>query len=473
MPSLAKTLLILVLGLALGVGATLLWTHRHGDEAAHSPAPAESQTLYTCSMHPHIIRDEPGNCPICNMALTPVANPAAQQPVEQEREILYWRAPMDPNYTSDKPGKSPMGMDLIPVYAEEAAPAGGAGTVRVDPSFLQNFAVRTAVVERGSIPIEVRTVGILSHDEEEVHAVNTKYDGWIEKSHHNTIGEHIHQGAPLFEVYSPALVTTQKEFLAAVDYLERLQESGAYPEAVERARSLLESARERLRYWDLSAEQIDRIGRSGSPQRTITIYAPVSGHLMTKGMPALEGMRVTPGMNILTIANHTKLWAEVAIYENDIQHIRPGMPVRVEVDAYPGRNWRGTVGMFGPALDSKTRTLTAFVHIPNTDLKLRPGMYAQILIRPPGVSNAVKVPSEAILHSGERSVVVVQVGPAQFEPREVELGPAGGEFQEVRRGVEAGETVVVSSQFLIDSESNLKAAIQQLLGDRASGGARE
>lgn len=467
MPSSIKTLLILLLGLALGVGSTLLWTHRHEGAEHDSPAPTESQTLYTCSMHPHILREEPGNCPVCNMQLTPVSNPAATEPAAlTERKILYWRAPMDPTYTSDKPGKSPMGMDLVPVYEDQAA-AAGSGAVRVDPSFLQNFAVRTAVVERGSIPIEIETVGVLSHDEEEVHAVNTKYEGWIEKSHHNTIGEHIHEGTPLFEVYSPALVTTQKEYLAAGEYLTKLEKSEAYPEAIERARSLLDSARERLHYWDLSAEQIAAVEASGKPLRTLTIFAPVSGHLMSKSMPALEGMRVTPGMNILTIANHTKLWAEVAIYENDIQHIRPGMAVRVEVDAYPGRAWRGTVGMFGPALDPQTRTLTAFVQIPNTDLKLRPGMYARVLMRPPGVANAVKVPSEAILHSGERSVVIVQVGEARFEPREVELGPSGGEFQEVRSGVEAGDTIVVSSQFLIDSESNLKAAIQQLLGERA------
>ncbi len=469
MHSLTQRILLIVLGISIGAGATYWWAQRPAH--VHEHAESERQdTLYTCSMHPHIIRHEPGQCPICNMALTPIANPDAVPPsrADGEREILYWRAPMDPSYTSDEPGKSPMGMDLVPVYADEF-PGGGEARnrniVRVDPSFLQNFGVRTAVVERGSIPLEVRTVGILSHDEEQVHAVTTKYEGWIETASHNTIGEHIHQGTPLFEIYSPALVTTQKEFLAAAEYVQRLEKSSAYPEAVERARSLLESARERLRYWDLTAPQIDGIMQRGEPQRTVTIFAPVSGHLMTKSAPALEGMRVSPGMTILTIANHTKLWAKVALYENDIQHVREGMAVRVEVDAYPGRTWRGTVGMFGPELDGKTRTLTAFVQIPNTDLKLRPGMYAQILIRPPGVSNAVKVPEQAILHSGERSVVIVQVGPGRFEPRKVELGPIGGGFQEVRRGVEAGETVVTSSQFLIDSESNLKSAIRQLLGE--------
>jgi membrane fusion protein, copper/silver efflux system len=207
---------------------------------------------------------------------------------------------------------------------------------------------------------------------------------------------------------------------------------------VERARSLLESARERLRYWDLTAAQIDGIVQRGEPQRTVTIFAPVSGHLMTKSAPALEGMRVAPGMTILTIANHTKLWAKVALYENDIQHVREGMAVRVEVDAYPRPSLARDGRHVRPGARRQNAHADGLRADPNTDLKLRPGMYAQILIRPPGVSNAVKVPEQAILHSGERSVVIVQVGPGRFEPREVELGPIGGGFQEVRRGVEAG-----------------------------------
>ncbi|MBI1354662.1 MAG: efflux RND transporter periplasmic adaptor subunit [Acidobacteria bacterium] len=466
----AKAMLWAALGLAVGVGATF-WAMRPAPQGAATAEPAASKRLYTCAMHPHIVRDHPGDCPVCGMRLTPVEHPdaaAQEEPAAGERKVLYWRAPMDPNYVSDKPGKSPMGMDLVPVYEDEAGGAQGANIVRVDPSFLQNFAVRTAVAERGSIPIEIRTVGVLAHDEESVHAVTTRYEGWIEQSYHNTIGEHIHEGTPLFEVYSPALLTTEQEFLAARDYVARLEKSGAYPEAVERAKSLFASAQERLHYWDLTEEQIEKIAREGAPERTVTIFAPASGHLMWKSAPALDGMRVTPGMTILTIANHTKLWTEVAVYERDMQYVRQGMPVQVSVEAFPGRTWRGRVNLFGPALDPKSRTLTAFVEIPNQDLKLRPGMYADVLLRPPAAGGAVKVPEEAVIHSGERSLVIVQAGRGAFEPREVEIGPSGGGFQEIRSGVEAGETVVTSSQFLIDSESNLKAAIRQLLGNRGA-----
>lgn len=456
--------------------------------SGHAGAAPEKKQLWTCGMHPQVIQDEAGNCPICGMRLIPVkdtsasaiagtADGAAPQDraagTSAERNIRAWRDPMDPSYISDKPGKSPMGMDLIPVYEDEQALE---TMVRVDPSFLQNFAVRTEVVERGSIPIDIRTVGVLSHNPDGLYSVNIKFAGWIEKSYFNNIGQHVHRGDLLLEIYSPDLVTTQQEYLAAIQYLEKLSAANAYPDAVERARSLLESSRERLRYWDVTGEQIQELEETRKPRRTIRIYSPASGVLAEKLSDSLEGMRIEPGMTVYHLADHSRLWVEVEVYEHQIRHLREGMAVRVEVEAFPGRIWRGRVVRFSPAVSPQTRTLRAYVEVDNKDQKLRPEMYANILIQPPAVTGAVKVPEQAILHSGTRSVVVVQQAPGLFEPREVELGPAGGGFQEVRRGLEAGETIVTSSQFLIDSESNLKAAIQLLLGDRArspEGGAAE
>jgi RND family efflux transporter MFP subunit len=379
-------------------------------------------------MHPQVIQDEPGLCPICGMRLVPVRSAAA--------------------------GAGHEGM-------ETAAGVSGAG-IRVDPGFLQNFGVRTAMVERGAIPIEIRTVGVLSHDEQNLVAVNAKFDGWIEKAYVNNIGEHVDRGDALFEIYSPQLVTTQKEYLAARKYFERMRESG-YPEAVASARSLLEAARERLRYWDISDDQIDALDRSGETQRTLRIVSPASGRLIEKVTNSLEGTKVMPGMSILKLADHSRLWAEVKLYEQQLRYAREGQTARVEAEAFPGGIWSGRVVRFGPHLDASTRTLTAYVEIANTDRRLRPQMFVDVTIRAPGVAGAVKVPREAVLHSGERSVVIVQKSRGIFEPREVELGPAGGEQQEVRRGLEPGEVVVTSSQFLIDSESNLKAAIGQML----------
>jgi RND family efflux transporter MFP subunit len=371
---------------------------------------------------------------------------------------------MDPNYISDKPGKSPMGMDLVPVYEDEQAVETG---VRVDPGFLQNFAVRTEVVEKGSIPIEIRTVGTFSHNPDGLYSVSTKFAGWIEKSYFNNIGQHVRRGDLLFEIYSPDLVTTQQEYLAALQYVRKLSDAKAYPEAVERARALLESARERLRYWDVAAEQIRELEETGKPQRTVKIYSPASGILAAKVSESLDGMRVEPGMMIYHLADHSRLWVEVELYEHQIRYLREGMGARVDVEAFPGRAWSGRITRFSPTINPQTRTLKAYVEVENKDHRLRPEMYANILFQPPAVSGAVKVPEQAILHSGTRSVVVVQKARGVFEPREVELGPAGGGYQEVRRGLQAGETIVTSSQFLIDSESNLRAAIQQLLGERA------
>jgi len=471
---------------ALAIWNPAGWTwveHLLGREhVAHEVQDSSGKTLYTCGMHPQVIQDEPGNCPICGMRLTPVkdssaapdhdmaamddSGPAETAP-QGERKVRYWRAPMDPNFVSDKPGKSPMGMDLVPVYEDEDGGVSSLSGVRVDPSFLQNFAVRTAVVERGAIPIDIRTLGILQHNETNVISINTKFEGWIERSVYNTVGEYITRGDLLFEIYSPQLVTTQQEYLAAVDYVERLSSGNAYSEAVERARSLQESARERLRYWDITGEQIDLLRERGKPLRTLPFYSPASGYIVGKGGESLEGMRLTPGMTVLKLADHSKLWAEVEFYEDQLRHIRKGTRVLVEVDSFPGRRWAGRVVLFDSAVDPKTRTLRAYVEVDNKDLKLIPGMYATVNVAAAAVSTAVKVPSQAILHSGERSIVIVQAARGVFEPREVQLGAAGDGEQEVRSGLEPGEVIVTSSQFLIDSESNLKAAIQQMLGERS------
>jgi Cu(I)/Ag(I) efflux system membrane fusion protein/cobalt-zinc-cadmium efflux system membrane fusion protein len=448
------------------------------DHAAHeevSSSPEEKQ-LWTCGMHPQVIQEEPGNCPICGMRLVPVARGTAEgsdavtpPAARGERKIKYWRAPMDPGYISDKPGKSPMGMDLVPVYEDETGTESG---VRVDPNFLQNFGVRTAVAEKGAAPVEIRTVGILSHNEKNVVSVNTKFEGWIEKAYYNNIGEHVHQGELLFEIYGPQLVSTQKEYLAAKSYLSKLEASG-YPDAIERARSLLEAARERLRYWDIADEQIAEIEQSGTAIRTLKVMAPASGHIVGKATDFLEGMRVMPGMVILKLADHSTLWAEVEFYEDQVRHVRQGQGVIVEVDAIPGRRWTGRIDYFNPFVNPETRTLKAFVEISNKDFRLRPQMFANVIVRAPATVGAVRVPQEAVLHSGERSIVIVEKSRGLFEPREVTLGPSGGGYQEIRSGVEPGETVVTSSQFLIDSESNLKAAISQMMSRRPGEGPSE
>jgi Cu(I)/Ag(I) efflux system membrane fusion protein len=468
-------LVLLAFLVGAGVPSFLIWNPGHWEWAesivkrVHQPAGETAgqsgKQLWTCGMHPQVIQDHPGNCPICGMKLVPVkgtgAPPAASSAASGQRKIKYWRAPMDPNYISDKPGKSPMGMDLVPVYEDEETAESG---IRVDPDFIQNFGVRTAKVEKGSIPADIRTIGILDYDQKNIVSINTKFEGWIEKAKVNYIGEEVRKGDVLFEIYSPQLVTTQQEYLANLDYVNQLSQNGD-PGAVKRARLLLEATNERLRYWDISDDQIAALRESGKITRTLKVLSPVSGMVVEKMGDSLEGMRVVPGMNVYKIADLTALWADIQVFEYQVQHVALDQTASITLDAFPGRRWTGKIIYIDPKVDPKTRTLTASVEIANPDLKLRPQMYADVEIHTPSVAGVVKVPEEAVLHTGERNIVIVRKDSGLFDPREVTLGFSGGGYQEVRSGLKAGETVVTSAQFLIDSESNLKEAINKIIAE--------
>lgn len=427
---------------------------------------AQVTQLWTCGMHPQVIQDEPGTCPICGMNLVPLKESPAPTAADSQKEkkIKYWVAPMDPTYISDKPGKSPMGMDLVAVYEEEEPAATG---IHVDPNFIQNFAVRTTVVEKGTIPIVIRTIGTLDYNQKNIVSVNTKFEGWIEKANVNYIGEPVRRGQVLFEIYSPQLVTTQQEYLAAVDYLEKLSVNGT-KDSVARAKSLLEATHERLHYWDITDDQVAELKSKRKPMRTLRILSPVSGIVTEKMGDSLEGMKLTPGMNVFKIADLSNVWAEIDVFEYQIQYLRLGQAVSITLDAFPGRRWTGKIIYLDPTLNQQTRTLRAYVEIPNSDRQLRPEMYANVEIRVPEVANVLKVPNEAILHTGERNVVIVEKEKGFFEPREVTLGATGEGYSQVTSGLRAEETIVLSSQFLIDSESNLKEAISQMLAAKKS-----
>jgi RND family efflux transporter MFP subunit len=443
----------------------------HSPETESKAEKKEGRIKYwQAPMDPSFVSDKPGKSPM-GIDLVPVyedeeqdsgASKARATPETGERKVKYWRAPMNPDYISDKPGKSPMGMDLVPVYEDEETTQSG---IRVDLNFLQNFSVRTAVVEKGSLPIEIRTIGILALNQKNIVAVNTKIEGWIEKAKVNYLGEPVRHGEVLFEIYSPQLVTTQQEYLAAIDYEGKLSSGGDF-EAFERAKSLLAATEDRLRYWDIDSEQITELKNSRKITRTVKVRSPISGVVIAKMADSLEGMKLTPGMNVYKIADLSTVWAEIEVFEYQIQYLRLGQMAKITLDAFPGRSWKGRIIYLEPAVNQKTRTLKADVEIANPDLELRPGMYANVKIRLTSLSSVVKIPEEAILHSGERNIVIVELHKGLFEPREVELGVSGAGYQEVRHGLSPGEVVVTSSQFLIDSESNLKEAIQKILVGR-------
>lgn len=406
-------------------GVFMLWREDSGRallRRAEQAAPVHDRQLHTCSMHPQVVQVGPGQCPICGMDLTPL--PTDLQP-----------------------------QDGV-----------GATGIRVSQGFTQNFGVRTAEAVRGHIGTVIRTVGFLDHNEERVVSVSSKFPGWIERAHVNTIGEQVTAGDVLFEVYSPEVVTAQHEYLSAMGYVERLRASGAQDDALRRANSLLRAAGDRLRYWDLTAGQIARLRSGTGPVRRMEVYAPASGHLIEKADDSLEGMHTTPGMSVLKIADHSTLWARVEFYEHSVKELRPGLRAEITLDAYPGQTWRGEVLFFQPAMNPQSRTLTGFVEVDNPRGLLRPKMYADVRIPLPGVPDAVIVPAESVLRTGDRSVVVIASDDGRFVPREINAGIESAGKVQVLKGVEPGEQVVTSSQFLFDSESNLRTAMTQLLG---------
>ena len=428
-----------------------------GHDMSSAASEAEREILYwRAPMDPNFTSDRPGKSPM-GMDLVPVYADPAQA---AEREILYWRAPMDPNFTSDRPGKSPMGMDLVPVYAGETA-SRPEGTVRIDPSFVQRIGVRTAPVGRRDIAQTIRTVGTLAHNDKQIAWINTKFDGWIENVAVNYLGETVERGQVLFDIYSPQLVTTQNEYLQAVRYAERLDAS-RYPEVAARARSLVESARTRLRFWDVTDEQIEALEEEETPRRTLSVVSPVTGVVVDKMDEALDGMYVRTGMNLYKVADLTTIWVDVEIFEHQVEAMRIGQRAEVELPYVPGRPYTGFVRFLYPHFNQETRTMTVSIELANPDLTLRAGMYANVTFDVPVARNALTVPEEAVIRSGTRELVVLELSRGLFRVAEVTLGASGDGVFEVRDGVAEGDRIVVSAQFLIDSESNLTQAIRAL-----------
>ena len=441
-------------------------------EAVHDHS-VESETgqLWTCGMHPQVIQDHPGDCPICGMALTPLKDsaPAVAEQVPAEKLVKYWVAPMDPNYISDKPGKSPMGMDLVPVYEDGPPEEDSAGIVHIDPSFVQNIGVQWVEAERRDIPISIRTIGTVNYNDRRISQVNVKYSGWIENVQVNFVGESVKAGQALFEVYSPELVTTQKEYLNALDYREQLSR-GDYPEIQERAESLLKSSRERLRNWDLTAEQIEELKVSGKPNRTVTVFSSCGwcGD-QQNGTVAGRHVRET-GMNLYRIADLSTVWVEAEIFESQLSLLKAGQRATMEFPSLPGKKYQGTIRYLYPFLDQKSRSMKVSIELANPGQQLRKDMYADVTFDIPSAHRVLTVPEDAVIHGGKRNVVVLSLGNGAFQVREVELGLNGDRVWEIRSGINEGDKVVTSSQFLIDSESNLRAAIQKTIAARAGVG---
>jgi RND family efflux transporter MFP subunit len=368
---------------------------------------------------------------------------------------------MNPNEVHDRPGQDSMGMDLVPVEIDEGVPeVSGLSTVTLSPERRRAIGVRTSAVERAPFVRTIRAVGRVTADETRIHRVHAKFEGWIEDLFVDYTGKEVKRGQPLFSIYSPEVLATQQELLIAQRTARQL-ETSPIPEVAEGARNLVVSARRRLLLWDLSPAQVRRLEEGGEPQRAVTLASPASGVVLEK--KALAGLRVMPGEELFTIADLSTVWVLADIYDHEVPFVWPDQEVAVELSYFPGAPRRGKVAFVYPTLNPDTRTVQVRVELPNQDGALKPDMYGDVEIRV-DLGERLRVPDTALLHSGQREIAFVDLGDGRLEPREVKVGLRLRDWWEVRDGLAEGERVVTSANFLVDSESQLKAALAAMGG---------
>lgn len=439
------TLVILLIGFIVYQNFIRADKHLNENQTAE-----KAEQLWTCGMHPDIISDEPGNCPICGMKLTPVKNTESSSS-GSDRKILYWVAPMDPNEVYDSPGKSKMGMDLVPVYADEASQA---GVVTIDPTVQQNMNVKLTTVEKRALNPSITTNAVFTIDERKEYQINARVSGWIEKLLVNYTGQKVSKGDKLLEIYSPELVSAQQEYLTALNYKSKVISTSLSSSGDE----LIENAYRKLTLLNFTPAEIMKLENSGKVRTTIPLYSPVNGTVLMKNV--VEGEKIKAGQNLLHIADLSTLWIKADIYESDISKIELGDNVEVEVDAFPNEKFQGKVSFIYPTINSKTRTTQIRIDVQNTNEKLKPAMLARVTILSGQTEILPVIPESAVIRSGQNNVAVQYLGEGKFKPVAIELGNYADGFYQVLSGLKEGSKVVTSAQFLIDSESSLKTAMK-------------
>jgi Cu(I)/Ag(I) efflux system membrane fusion protein len=378
---------------------------------------------------------------------------------DEEKKPLFYRNPMNPEVTSPVATKDPMGMDYIPVYAEDDAGSDPTGTVKIDPVTVQNIGVRTALAEQRSLSRAIQTVGRVDYDEKKLVELHPKTDGWIEKLHIDTTGAPVEKNTILLSFYSPQLVSTQQEYVLALKNLNTLKES-QFEDVRRGAEELVETTLERLRLLDVPEHQITNLTNTLKVKKNLHIHSPANGIVTSIG--ARQGQYVTPQTKLYTIADLSKVWVYVDIYEDEMPWINVGDKATIKVKALPGQSFEGVLSYIYPYADSQTRTIKVRMVFDNPDLLLKPDMYANVMIEASEMPDLIVVPSEAIIRSGTREQIFVQRAPGKFEPRKVTLGVTSEGWTEIKSGIEPGDNVVISAQFLIDSESKLREAASKM-----------
>jgi Cu(I)/Ag(I) efflux system membrane fusion protein len=382
-----------------------------------------------------------------------------------DSNIDYYHCGMHPWITSDKPGKCPIcGMDLTPVYKNNAK--NSEGIVSIDPVMEQNIGVKTEMVTKRKLTHTIRTTGRVDYDETKQTVITTKFSGYIEKLYIDYTGKSIEQGQPLFEIYSPELVAAQQEYLQAIRYKGTMK-SANDSTVNSGANDLFQSAKKKLLYWDISASQIKELEQSGNIKKTLTIYSPFSGVVVEKNI--FEGMQVQAGVNLFKLADISKMWVYADVYENELSWVKSGEAVSIELPDNAGTTVQGKVSYIYPFIQDQTRTAKLRIEFSDKNQLVKKDMYVTVNIIPTVSINVIAVPEQSVIHSGNRDIIVMAMGKGKFMSMEVKLGALSDGYYEVIEGLKEGDVIVTSSQFLIDSESNLKAGTSSMQGMNMEG----
>lgn len=411
--------------------------------------------LWTCSMHPQVIRDKPGVCPICHMALTPIEMPKEPSTKAATKASADAHASRDGHGAHDGHG------------ADGASVHEASMHVEIDPAMVQNMGVRLATVERGALSATIRAVGDLKEAAPLQQDINLRVSGWIEKLYANVEGMEVHKGKPLFDLYSPQMQVGIQELIAARKAKDEARKANDSASNDRAGQLLFDAAEQKLLRWGLGEEQVKALAGLDQPPRTAAILSPIDGHVMVKNV--YEGSAVQTGDMVMRLSSRKEIWLDARVFEQDLPLVKIGQKVTATVAAQPGRVFSGTISFIFPHLDEKTRTALARVVLPNADHALLEGMYATVLIHHQLADDALLVPGEAIMDTGVRKLVWVSEGAGHFSAHEVTTGGRGDDDRvEVLSGLKAGQRIVASGQFLIDSESKLREAILKHLGQMPS-----
>jgi Cu(I)/Ag(I) efflux system membrane fusion protein len=388
---------LIILGIIIGIGLMSLWNHFNND-----------------------------------------LSKATKQSTSKVKTPKYWVAPMDPNYKRDQPGKSPMGMDLIPVFEEpQSENKPSVGTISITPQVVNNLGVKTAKVEMSPLHTEINTVGYIQFDQDQLVHINPRVEGWIEKLYVKSTGDSIENGQALYEIYSPSLVNAQEELILA---LKRDNNT------------LINAAKERLKSLQLPESAINYVVKNRTVKQNVTFFAPQAG--VVDDLLIRQGMFVKPGNMIMSIGKLDQVWVEAEVFERQSSIVKIDSPVTMTTDFHPGKMWRGKVDYIYPTLDPKTRTLKVRLRFENTNQLLKPNMFSQVSIHSNSDESYLLVPRQAVIRTGIIDRVVLSLGNGQFKSIEVKVGQSDDTFIQILQGLNAGDEIVVSAQFLIDSESS-------------------